>query len=289
MRAHWWHCNTPFDGHALRAFRTLLPRGRSVAAPSPPQVARSFFGTRFVRISPAYSMYKNATEGIRGIKVFHFRGKFKPWYNMNDPPVFKPSHANGAVEFGAAYRIWWEYFEAFHRQRVAARLEPQEGYGGANGSPVVHPWTHFWMLRYTKEEYVQPLWSVTLQKRNVTYENMKVLVGHRSESCDTVCEQKSLQCHGEGLALTPVNSCPLIARAVKNKCQKCVIDESDHYTPAYDPKSGQCYINYLHDKHLMPNCKARSRTLKRVCVCVPEGGGGNAVPFESLSQISFRA
>ena len=38
------------------------------------EVARSYFGPRFVRLSNYYSTYRNASESLAKIKVFHFRG-----------------------------------------------------------------------------------------------------------------------------------------------------------------------------------------------------------------------
>eukprot|EP00668_Euglena_longa_P013891 GGOE01017842.1.p1 GENE.GGOE01017842.1~~GGOE01017842.1.p1 ORF type:complete len:557 (+),score=100.64 GGOE01017842.1:71-1741(+) len=252
------------------------------------QVARAFFGSRYIRIPPSFSMYRNASESIEGVKGYHFRGKFKPWFDMNNPPRFKPSHANGAVEFGTAYRWWWEYYESFHVNFTKAGGENGHRYGGRLAGSSIHPATHVWMLRHTAEEYVQPLWQVVLRERNVVFETMTALVGHRAESCSTVCKKKSLECNAEGHTFTPINSCAFISRAVRKDCTKCEMDASDQLTPWFDPKSGRCNVNYLHDKLLMPTCDSQAPTVKRVCVCVPPSTRPRRVPFHTYEQIPLR-
>ena len=104
-------------------------------------------------------------------------GFFKPWYDMKHPPHFKPSQATGAVEFGQAYRMWWEYYEQFHVAHFQAGEEPLEGWGG-KAAGQAHPSTHVWVMRHSKDQYVQRLWSEILKERDVVYEGWQLRLGH---------------------------------------------------------------------------------------------------------------
>ena len=109
------------------------------------------------------------------------------------------------------------------------------------------------------------------------------------QSCDDVCGKASLRCDAKGHTFTPVNTCEAIATVLRVTCKACVVDRSDALTPYYSVPKQRCFINFLHDKALMPTCSAKDKAVKRMCVCVPREGTLPTVPFTSFEQISGAA
>eukprot|EP00667_Euglena_gracilis_P012829 EG_transcript_13198 len=127
-------------------------------------VFRWFIGPRRISLDPAYSSYRSGS--LSGLKLFHWAGAWKPWYNRawrGREVAYLPKEMQGHMEFGAAWRMWWTAYETMHRALWMA----ENGITYCDGSPyggnssnapagvIVSPKTHVWMDRYTKWEYVQ--------------------------------------------------------------------------------------------------------------------------------------
>jgi len=249
------------------------------------QVARSFFGRRFVRLSNYYSLYRPASQSLARIKVFHFRGQFKPWYDLRNPPRLAPG-ALGAVEFGKPYRLWWDYYERFHYAEYAAGREPPVGWGGrATGEG--HPATHVWMQRYAERPYTQPRWRVVLAQRNVSFAKMTLSIGAPGVSCTATCASHGRRCDARGLTFTPINACPTLEKGTAEVCAECVIDNTGPAAPYIDDSTRHCFINYLHDPSLLPTCDAALPRARRLCVCLPKGSLGRILPFDDSAHLAF--
>eukprot|EP00668_Euglena_longa_P013116 GGOE01015692.1.p1 GENE.GGOE01015692.1~~GGOE01015692.1.p1 ORF type:complete len:140 (+),score=23.27 GGOE01015692.1:191-610(+) len=134
------------------------------------------------------------------------------------------------------------------------------------------------MMRHSEGTYVQPLWSEVLRQLNVTYSGMALLPGPPGDSCVDVCSRHNSSCVDRLLALTSVNSCATISGVLRVSCSACIIDRSSALTPWFNPKSAQCFVNYLHDPALMPACDARDPRAQRMCACLPAGGNGEEAP-----------
>eukprot|EP00997_Jenningsia_sp_PLL12_P009746 NODE_676_length_1521_cov_75.086957_g556_i0.p2 GENE.NODE_676_length_1521_cov_75.086957_g556_i0~~NODE_676_length_1521_cov_75.086957_g556_i0.p2 ORF type:complete len:175 (-),score=25.49 NODE_676_length_1521_cov_75.086957_g556_i0:158-682(-) len=123
-------------------------------------VLRWFIGPNHIPLDPTYSSFRMGGS-LKGIKLFHWHGAWKPWYNKawrGREVAYLPANMQGHIQFGQAWRMWWHNYEQMHLELWSSgtdsRVICSGEYGGVNAS-IAAPHTHVWMNRYTQWEYVQ--------------------------------------------------------------------------------------------------------------------------------------
>eukprot|EP01065_Artemidia_motanka_P040928 TRINITY_DN5227_c0_g1_i1.p1 TRINITY_DN5227_c0_g1~~TRINITY_DN5227_c0_g1_i1.p1 ORF type:complete len:615 (+),score=179.84 TRINITY_DN5227_c0_g1_i1:92-1846(+) len=235
---------------------------------------RSFFGPRYVQIDNKYSKHVSPWEPLDGIVMTHFRGSFKPW---NDPEMFfEEDPRRGSKEFGPGYRLWWEYYDAFHRDETSAWSDGDRW--GIDGKS--NPREKVWMLRHTKQEYMMYRRPVMLERRNKTRSGLSLAVGGAGESCDARCSKAGMTCDEAALNYTLLTDCKLLDRAFTvggaggcNTCEFAVHRGGHPCGEAPLQADGRCLLPYWHDSRIQPNCSSKHADARRLCPCLADDAG----------------
>ena len=235
---------------------------------------RAVFRSNFRMIDNKYSRNLNPRLRIPdNVVSLHFRGSHKPWYNRSKP-LLDPEL--GKKEFGFGYAAWWRAYEAVHASsdeyKKALGGEVDLTYGGSAAGPGISPITHVWMMRYTKDEYVQLREEVSTAVRNTTLPNLRHVVGKVNESCKSACSKLGLNCAVEQFQSSFTESCGLLTQLLgcSKGCEMGVYwrQHPGNDYPSMDVKKMLCTYNYLRDERSLPTCEGFHEDSKRLCPCI---------------------
>jgi hypothetical protein len=248
---------------------------------------RSVFQGNFVQLNEALSAHLDPMEPLDGVIGFHFRGDWKPWYDVEKPPAAgaKSQHGNKAVaqEMGLAYRMWWEHYEDLHRQEFVKldgqlSLEQQADAPGGKYDPK----TQIWMMRRTSSSYLQYLSSYQREVvSNLTHPGLVLEMSQSGESCDAVCAIRQFVCLEEALTFSEVNNCDRLKSLFG--CSACTVDPPMAAAPGFLSDKLVCATNPMYMKGARPTCSAVVRGMRRLCPCVSlDTAYQAAVPYSRI-------
>eukprot|EP00996_Jenningsia_fusiforme_P002015 NODE_2862_length_1102_cov_32.140551_g2624_i0.p1 GENE.NODE_2862_length_1102_cov_32.140551_g2624_i0~~NODE_2862_length_1102_cov_32.140551_g2624_i0.p1 ORF type:complete len:185 (-),score=22.25 NODE_2862_length_1102_cov_32.140551_g2624_i0:159-713(-) len=130
-------------------------------------IFRKFFYGRYIPMSSIYSAHREGKRSLVGLKMLHFRGGWKPWYNIKwqgKEIAHLHKDLRGTIDTGTGYGLWWNAYEDMHRRLWMLQPYTDGGpYGGAASKPNKtggssvrpRPETHVWINRYIRWEYTQ--------------------------------------------------------------------------------------------------------------------------------------
>ena len=237
---------------------------------------RTYFVDRYTTISNSYSKHLAPWEPLFATKIrmLHFRGSFKPWYSPEAMYESKPDE----LAFGPGYRLWWEYYEEFHRKEM--KNWEDGATWGINGDK--NPSDFVWMLRNTKKEYMRKLTKTRFTESNFTKVGILLVKGNLGESCDTACKHHGKShkwCDEESLSFTPLSDCSLLKRAFS--CTHCMYadyrkDFPASEAPSFVTEKDVCLRNYQLDPRTKPTCGDKHDDSRRLCPCYEKGDIDNS-------------
>eukprot|EP01060_Flectonema_neradi_P016705 TRINITY_DN2331_c5_g1_i1.p1 TRINITY_DN2331_c5_g1~~TRINITY_DN2331_c5_g1_i1.p1 ORF type:complete len:548 (+),score=76.72 TRINITY_DN2331_c5_g1_i1:70-1713(+) len=231
---------------------------------------RNYFVDRYTTISNVYSKHLAPWEVISPkIKMLHFRGSFKPWSSIDAMFASKPEE----LAFGPGYRLWWEYYERFHKTEVAP-LDDEPTWGANNDK---NPKQYVWMMRHTAKAYMRKLTNFRFRELNLSKDGLVLVKGNLGESCDTVCKLRGKMhkwCDETSLTFTPLSECALLKRVFS--CSRCSYAEHRKDYPAAEAPSfveekDLCLRNYQLDPRIKPACADKHEESRRLCPCFMKG------------------
>ena len=253
-------------GHSKSKYNTMNSRDGAML--------RQYFGERYVPVSKMYSKHLAPWESTKGVKMVHFRGSFKPWYNPHDMLEKKPEE----LAFGPHYRLWWTFYDALHRR------ETQHITGAWGPKGRTHPQTHYWLLRHRDETYTRRTVAAALTHRNKTREGTSLVRGKRGQSCTDACASAKLLCDEEALSFLQVSDCTVLKRAFR--CTACDwAEKRDGFAAAEAPcyvgpvgenDEGKCLRNYMVDPRMPAACAHSHVSAERLCSCATKETLDNA-------------
>eukprot|EP01059_Diplonema_ambulator_P035541 TRINITY_DN8393_c0_g1_i1.p1 TRINITY_DN8393_c0_g1~~TRINITY_DN8393_c0_g1_i1.p1 ORF type:complete len:538 (+),score=176.46 TRINITY_DN8393_c0_g1_i1:28-1614(+) len=222
---------------------------------------RTYFGARYTTISNMYSKHLAPWEDASDVKMAHFRGSFKPWYNIASMFAKKPEE----LAFGDMYRKWWEYYDKLHKEHA-----------GDESWSENDPSKYYWMLRHTDDAYFKKLSSVEEGDRNMTRTGLTLHKGKKGKSCDEVCKATSTEwCDEEALTFLHLSDCNTLKKAFS--CSTCIFAEfrKDHpgaEAPCFIPEQDQCLQNFNMDPRMKAACSDKHASVARLCPCITSDG-----------------